>query len=99
MKPKGDKAMRTIAEIQVVPQGTLWVNVQLEPPALAIRRAGAGLVQIDPAEVSDLIQALALAALELQAEDIRTDEEKDTDDRLDWIEWLHGRPDKAGEDE
>jgi hypothetical protein len=59
--------MRTIAEIQVVPQGTLWVDIRLDPPTLAIRRQGGGLVTIDQAEVSDLIQSLALAALELQA--------------------------------
>jgi hypothetical protein len=59
--------MRTMAEIQVVPQGTLWVDIRLDPPTLAIRRQGGGLVTIDQAEVSDLIQSLALAALELQA--------------------------------
>ncbi len=91
--------MRTVAELQAQPQSTLWVDIQLDPPALAIRRKGGGLVQIDQAEVSDLITTLSLATLELQAlkaetDDARTDEEKDADDRLEWLEWLHGTPDE-----
>lgn len=78
--------------------GTLFVDSTLDPPGLVIWRTTAGLVRIEPAEVSDLIQALALAALELQAlkaetGDARTDAERDDDDRRDYLEWLHGTPD------
>jgi hypothetical protein len=59
--------MRTVVEIEVTPGADLWVDVLMDPPGLAIRRRGAGLVRVEPGEVSDLIQVLSLAGMELQA--------------------------------
>ncbi len=57
--------MRTIAEIEVTPAGSLWIDVLTDPPGLAIRRQDAGLVHVEVGEIGDLMKALALAAMEL----------------------------------
>lgn len=57
--------MRTIAEIEVTPMGTLYVDVLRDPPALDIRRGGGGLVHIDAGELQPLIDVLIQAGVEL----------------------------------
>ena len=59
--------MRTIAEIEVTPGGGLWVDVLTDPPKLAIRRRGGGLVHVESGELGQLLEVLTLAAGELVA--------------------------------
>lgn len=79
------------------------LSVEVTESHLRIVRKAGGLVHVRKDEIARLINALAAGDLELErgamtaeAEDYRTDEEKDADDRQDWLEWLHGKPDQPG---
>lgn len=47
------------------PKGTLFLDVLVDPPALAIRREGGGLVRVEARELRHLVEALRLAAGDL----------------------------------
>lgn len=56
---------KTIMTVEI--NDTLFVDVLTDPPGIAIRRVGAGLVRIEPREVRYLSDVLCLAGGDLAA--------------------------------